>query len=1256
MKKCRIISVSFLLFLFSPGLALAASGVQYTTWGGYDAVTQAFNFVANVFANQEYNYMFSGFALLGTAFGAFKANMEAVLGRGSVYSWVLHMLVGAALYFGLFVPTQQLYVYDNVLNETSQVYNLPMGMVQVAYLANLLEQFAVTTFDTAAGPPPSGVCGQLPPLNYADLGGSVGPYLMPNATSSYITDSTASASMVAYVQTCVKFAMQQDNSSMTQNIIMNPGCGMTILDAMQYAALPAVPVTTYVNAPSADGISTTCDVAYNTLYTYYTTDANAGGAIANACANTGIADVAQCQSIISNTLQNGLQGQSMTLGGFIGANTAALYANQAMLTEPNLPEGATYYAISQQNQQGVQGGLFTSIVNPIQIDAYLAYVISVMPIIILFIVTPLWKPAFTLVGSMFFFCALVRSLDVVTFHNWATAYQKALAAASSAGGLGVAAAMQLPLQSNKYLGQFANNRSGVFLFATLISGALWKFGDSALSRLSATMSKSKDTFETNPGKAALEKTEEAAQKTVMTQALAAGVHGSYNLGQGLAANKMADAGAGDGRLKAAPGHDMNGVQQQAEDIAEKTTRSAAGRASQLTAEQSSQAGQVAGAQDRAMLDGLTAAGGGKTAVQQAYDNAETNTEKNSTQMQTFKAEAGKLAKELNISEPEAMNKLAAFGGISATAATASYWEQKGGGVDNYKKFQENTAALSKGDQDGLLQVAQAVGKDAYTFSKDSSQVNNLQKAGILQAVDRGEISQKDLMDMGRAGILTDAGKMDAWKDLTKGSENPLQVQQELQKNLESGNSMPVRKSDTLATAMGALVGVSATQVQNASEDQYQKYSDTAKSELAKGQAQQVDPRIAQAISQTGPGMSIRGATAMIESHGIMANVGKAEMTEKIADTFFGGHDPEKLLHQYRSQAGIANGVLDKQSAAALNKQLPGANFKSGDNVTFAMGADGKIHMANAARGGFAEDKSGHTTERFSNTVVNSLYDQISGRRQQSMDINNSTRERIHSNQSFDISKIATKDGLTSEFSYKDAHGNRVVVSGSTEGQITKNIITPDGKAASMTVDPRSGQTVLTNLQSGEHTTWYNNATDIQFGTRVSGTLSNAVGKAAESVGFDAKSAEFVAGAGLDLLNDVTKVADTFGTAVEKGAEKARGGLDMIKNKHDEAMAKQYPHEYDPLIKGGGARKLPSAPTPETPVLNSTGLPTSMTKTGGVDPINRSRTTYSPYSDPMVMGGSAKPSTVLPASSPSTANITRSPKPVSTSIDPTRSMP
>jgi uncharacterized membrane protein YjfL (UPF0719 family) len=37
---------------------------EYVTWGGYSAVTQAFSFASNVFANNEYSFMYSAFALI----------------------------------------------------------------------------------------------------------------------------------------------------------------------------------------------------------------------------------------------------------------------------------------------------------------------------------------------------------------------------------------------------------------------------------------------------------------------------------------------------------------------------------------------------------------------------------------------------------------------------------------------------------------------------------------------------------------------------------------------------------------------------------------------------------------------------------------------------------------------------------------------------------------------------------------------------------------------------------------------------------------------------------------------------------------------------------------------------------------------------------------------------------------------------------------------------------------------------------------
>jgi hypothetical protein len=142
--------------------------------------------------------------------------------------------------------------------------------------------------------------------------------------------------------------------------------------------------------------------------------------------------------------------------------------------------------------------------------------------------------------------------------------------------MGIGAMLDLPTQSNKYLGQFANNRNGIFLLAAGISTALWRFGDSALARLAGNFSAQTAKIEKTmsdkdeAGKEMMKNSAGAVETAAMTSALAAGVHGQYNLGAAQWANEAANIGRGEG-LRDAAGGAWDSVKDQQRDIAGKGT-------------------------------------------------------------------------------------------------------------------------------------------------------------------------------------------------------------------------------------------------------------------------------------------------------------------------------------------------------------------------------------------------------------------------------------------------------------------------------------------------------------------------------------------------------------------------------------------------------------------------------------------------------------------------------------------------------------
>ena len=113
-------------------------------------------------------------------------------------------------------------------------------------------------------------------------------------------------------------------------------------------------------------------------------------------------------------------------------------------------------------------------------------------------------------------------------------------------GMGIDAALRMPQAANKYLGNFATLRNSVFLLATAVSGALFKFGDSAMSRAADRAGQQGDSVKgalANRNEAANMAMESAkgAGRAAQLSAIAGGVHGWDNFAKGNAANEFGQA-------------------------------------------------------------------------------------------------------------------------------------------------------------------------------------------------------------------------------------------------------------------------------------------------------------------------------------------------------------------------------------------------------------------------------------------------------------------------------------------------------------------------------------------------------------------------------------------------------------------------------------------------------------------------------------------------------------------------------------------
>jgi hypothetical protein len=701
--------------------APAYAAMDYYTWGGFTAIVPALTNIGNMFSNSDYHSAFTAFAIFGSLLGALSGYFGNLSGKGvNPHLWTIQLCIGTLIYTGLFVPRDTLYVYDPVLNQTQAVGGLPEGLVFAAGTINLIERYIVSASDTSASLPPTTACGPMSQLNYQDQGGAVGLSTLQSSIYQKVTDSNATQTVVRYVDDCVTFELVRPSTTLTFNQLLDPGCGTSsFLDTIGLAANPANYTVSYLEGQT-QGTTVSCQKAFSDIKTYYTNATNTNQAVQSACGSNNIADAAQCQQILA-TMIGGSLGITMDPGTFIAMNSLSAYTNQTLLNAGTSFASGTLAEINQ-NQSGQAGGWTAGIMNPLMIDSFVAYSFMVFPIIALFIVTPLWRQALTLIISMIVWNTLLRVLDVTTFHMWVTQYQKALATALNNSGMGIAAMMGLPSNANKYLGQFAQMRTYVFMFATLISGALFKFGDSTLSRMAsdAKMQNSrmeKDLEDPNErGKHAMDNSAASARTMAMTQALKDGVYGATNtIGQGMVANEFANAAAGMGKLDNAGGGmggNMRGMMDQQRNMSSVDTANKAGYAESVSPGEAAQMGRVQAATATETLKSLGMYGNSPEA--QARQNAMSEVMQKSAQGMSIQAQAEKLSKDTGMSVPDSFKALAASN-IAQGGAIAAYWAQNGG-LDAQTQFYQDNQALSHGQTDGMVQAAAEHGFDLRTAS------------------------------------------------------------------------------------------------------------------------------------------------------------------------------------------------------------------------------------------------------------------------------------------------------------------------------------------------------------------------------------------------------------------------------------------------------------------------------------------------------------------------------------------------------------
>lgn len=454
-----------------------ALDMEFHTYGGFNAVANAFRQVALILSDSGFTGLFYVVAVLGVLFGGIAFFMRMVGGLHlDPVSWTWPIMLGMAVYMAAVVPKGSLTIYDPVLNRFETISDLPDGVILIAGTLNKVERGLVEIIDTAA--PPT--------AKYAQGAGGIGFTALKHIMDADIKNAHIKQSLGRYMEDCVLFEMSRPGTTLTLNNLVNGNTDY--LPELAKAVNPAV-YTVYFNTAAPNGTAMTCTDAWTSLNLYLSNTANFTGAINAAAGRTlfdpvNAAETTQFKTLVTDTLQ-----QTTGL-----ATTPEVVARQGLVSRvlfQVLQEGDPSLAMTvQANRQATQAGIGMLVAAnewlPIIKAVLTTVAIGLLPILLLFIPTPLIGKALGIIVGFFLFLASWGVTDAIV-------HSAAMNAAAQAfeeirqSGLALDACLMFPEVSTKTLAMFGTIRSGGILLASMLTMMLVHFGGHALSALAGNL-------------------------------------------------------------------------------------------------------------------------------------------------------------------------------------------------------------------------------------------------------------------------------------------------------------------------------------------------------------------------------------------------------------------------------------------------------------------------------------------------------------------------------------------------------------------------------------------------------------------------------------------------------------------------------------------------------------------------------------------------------------------------------------------------
>lgn len=494
--------------------AASAMDLDFYTYNGFEETVDAFKRLALIFSDIKYQLLVFIFAVGGIVFIAFSSGTKALGGEQiNPIGIFIPVLAGLVIYVGMVKPTGSVHVYDPVRNAYEEVPGVPDLIVLIGGGLNKVERAIATIVDTASANP------------YGEEAGAINYSLLTSAQKINMPNWYLEKSISNYYVDCGMPYLGQSTTNERQSLFYETSDMLTEYAKWAHANLSVV----YYPQGNDGGVVKTCKAAWEDaggLKEILESPATFTDTTEGICSATGYntadaAQLAQCKTQLQSTTE---------LFGVVPGSEVPLLRNmvmtRAMADAYNQADFTAAQSMSVNRQVMAEGfGSAQALAQwvPKVRSFMLASMLGIVPIIFLFIATPIFKSAITVTLGIFAWLTLWGGTDISASQMAADAARAAFTQIT-AQGLSYMSILHSPEAAVEALGVFSKSRLQAMGMATFLAAALFKVsGGYAFARIGEQWQNHLDQIG-----------EKAGVDTMLEEQKSAAMRGLYNAPGGMA--------------------------------------------------------------------------------------------------------------------------------------------------------------------------------------------------------------------------------------------------------------------------------------------------------------------------------------------------------------------------------------------------------------------------------------------------------------------------------------------------------------------------------------------------------------------------------------------------------------------------------------------------------------------------------------------------------------------------------------------------